>query len=159
MLYKKENIMKIGIDKHSSIDTYNFEKMPKFTPLKALDHLALSQSIIYGMEIYLAKIIEVVFRNPDCKDDEKFWVECQVNKLITHYLQWFKPLLKEFGAQIKINHFSDIQTIVEIKLNIEFNTDGNKYCYNYYFTINKKGLNVQRDNTARDNRNRELVEA
>ena len=47
----------------------------------------------------------------------------------------------------------------KVELSIEFNADENKYCYNYYFTINKKGLNVQRDNTARDNRNRELVEA
>ena len=122
--------MKIDRDRYIDINCYNLENLPKFTPYSALDNLTLSQTILYGIEPYLVKIVEVISRSPECKNEERFWIECQMNRLISYYCQWFKRIIREFVGMVKV-----LNNTVEIKLVIGFVNDNNHYSYTYILNL------------------------
>ena len=118
---------------------YNLEEIPRFCPYTAFDHLALAQAILYGMEIFLAKIVDTIIDSPECEKDEKFWIETQVNRIISYYLTWFKSIIREFEPSIRLTRVGTKAISLEIKLTIKFKEDENDYTYTYVFVKTKKG--------------------
>ena len=119
----------INIDKD-----YNLEEIAKFNPCTAFSNIDLARSIIYGMEAYLAKIVAVIIDNPECEKDEKFWIECKINQLISYYIKWFRAIIKSFDSTILLTRLPVKQITIEVKLTIEFKGDENNYTYSYIFT-------------------------
>lgn len=119
----------INIDKD-----YDLEEITKFNPHTAFSNIDLARSIIYGMEIYLAKIVAVIIDNPECEKDEKFWIECKINQLISYYIQWFRAIIKSFDPTVRLTRLPAKQIMIEVKLSIEFKEDENNYTYSYIFT-------------------------
>lgn len=123
------NVKQIYLD-----ENYNLEEIPRFEPISAFSHFHLAQSIIFNMEVYLAKIVQVVIDNPECKGEEKFWIESQVNKLINRYRDWLKTLIEEFYTEIRLTRMASMkQIMIEIKLNLIFKEDTTKYTHSYFF--------------------------
>lgn len=123
------NVKQIYLDKN-----YNLEEIPRFEPISAFSHFYLAQSIVFGMEIYLAKIVQVVIDNPKCKGEEKFWIESQVNRIINRYGDWLKTLIEEFYSEIRLTRITSMkQIMIEIKLNLIFKGKTIKYTHSYFF--------------------------
>ena len=122
-------------NRHIDIDKdYALESLPKFSVKRAFSHLELAQSIIFAMEPYLAKIVQIIANSPECDKDEKFWIEAQVHRLISYYTTWFRSIIKTFETKVVISRVpANEQIIVEIRLLLEFVKDENNYTHSYTF--------------------------
>jgi len=113
---------------------YNLEEIPRFEPINAFSYFYLAQSIVFGMEVYLAKVVQVVIDKPECKGEEKFWIESQVNVFINKYLIWLRTLIEEFSTNISISRIASMkQIMIQIKLNLIFKGDKTEYTHSYFF--------------------------
>lgn len=122
-------------------DYFNEDSFYKITSNTALNHYYLALSIIKGLENPLARAVNFIINNEECRNDLKTHLIAATNMVINKYMDLFKTIIEDMDFCYAITNKSDI--IYTLKLDMSFKNDEDMYSYKYVFE--KKGNDSAED--------------